>query len=180
MNKETILVDMDAVLVNIVNYWLEQINYKHETSYTIEDIKDFSLHDCLNLPESIYSILDEPGFFFRGTPIEDSQEILFLLTKKYNVKIVTAASYSNNAVREKWLWTQKHLPFISKEQVVFTKDKTIVKGDYLIDDAPHNLLTTCSIPVIFDYPWNRNIIIKRGIRIKDWKEIGKLFGVLNE
>ena len=34
---------------------------------------------------------------------------------------------------------EKHFPFLDEEKFVFTRDKSIVKACYMIDDKPKNL-----------------------------------------
>lgn len=175
-SDKIILIDQDAVIANIIDYWLERLNIKFHKRYTEEDVTDFQLHKVLQLPErAIYDVIDEPGFFWKAKVVKDSQYVLEDLWERFDCRIVTAASYSNNAVREKWMWLQEHFPFIEKEKIVFTKDKSIVRGDFLIDDAPHNLEVFHSIPIIFDRPWNRQLKLDHGIRLKNWLEIRDFF-----
>ena len=179
MDKVTILVDMDGVVAAIHDYWLDEINKELGTSFMENDIWCFETHRALKTPEKLtYKFLDEPGFFFRAKVVEDSQDVLCDMWRHYNMYICSAASYSNYAVKEKWLWLQKYFPFITKERVIFTKDKSMIRGDYLIDDALHNIETFPGHGIIFDKPWNRNdeyLDASRTTRVKNWNEIKQLF-----
>lgn len=172
-----ILIDMDGVLANIHNKWLDMINNHHGTSYRYKDITSWDIHLCLNLPESVYKFIDVPGFFEEAKPIEDSQKVLESLWQRYPCRIVSAASYSNNAVIEKVRWLKKYYPFIKNKEIIFTKDKSVIAGHYLIDDGHINLRDFPGVSVVFDQPWNQDFIIDppKSFRVRGWKEINKHF-----
>lgn len=175
-----ILIDMDGVIADLYPYWLERLNKKLDTNFKKEDITNFYIHDALQVPEKeVYSIIDEPGFFYRAGVIQGSQYVLEKLwnDSRYDCRICSAASYSNNAVREKWMWLQEYFPFIKKEKVIFTKDKSIIDAAWLIDDAPHNIEAFHHGKIVFDQPWNRSLLpsLDYHKRVFNWFDIEKFF-----
>ena len=88
----------------------------------------------------------EKGFFKKLQPIIENLEGLILLYELgYNIKILTTSPH-NRADRDKKIWLNKYLNFISKENIIFARpDKP--KIDYvenkdfaiLIDDYSKNI-----------------------------------------
>jgi 5'-nucleotidase len=79
----------------------------------------------------------------------------------------------NNCVLEKYEWIEKVLGPTWVKQIILTKDKTIIKGDFLIDDKP--LITGVQDPpewehIVFDRPYNRGAN-RRRITWNNWREV---------
>lgn len=74
------------------------------------------------------------GFFRNLKPIEGAIEAYRKLHEKHDVYILTAASWSNpTACAEKIAWINEYLPEAYK-RVIFSHNKNLCQGDYLIDD----------------------------------------------
>lgn len=178
-----ILVDLDGPLADAEGQFLEIWREKFPSEFFLptEERKDFYLTDEYpeNLKEKIESITTESGFFASLPPVKGGinaiEEMVFLGLRVF---ICTSAIYKNkNCLTEKKLWIKKYLGEDLARFAIFTKDKTIVKGNYLIDDRPNitGVVTPEWKHIIFDQPVNRDI--KNKLRIKmdwsNWKEIIK-------
>lgn len=110
MNK-TIYVDMDGVLADY-------------------------LGRCVELNIDPDEAKHYPEFFISLKPIKDAIESFNTLFENNNVFILTSASWSNpQSYVEKIEWVNKYLP-IAKKRIIFSNDKNLSIGDYLIDDRP--------------------------------------------
>jgi 5'(3')-deoxyribonucleotidase len=75
------------------------------------------------------------GFFLKLEEIEDAIESVKLLQTKYDVWILTRPSFRNvNCFTEKAQWIWDHLGFEMLEKTIMSGDKSLLIGDYLIDD----------------------------------------------
>jgi len=75
------------------------------------------------------------GFFFDLEPIEGAIEGINNLMTKYDVWILTRPSIKNtNCYTEKAEWIKKYFGEDFLEKLILCPDKSLVKGDYLIDD----------------------------------------------
>lgn len=75
------------------------------------------------------------GFFLRLEEIPDAVYSFNKLKEKYDVWILTRPSFKNvNCYTEKAQWLLDHLGEGILEKTIITPDKSLVKGDYLIDD----------------------------------------------
>src|SRR5579859_6719857 len=95
MKKFRIILDMDSIVSDTLQYWLDHIYNKTGIRATVEDIKRWHLHECPPLdkvPEAvILSRLQEPGFILNVPPIMGAPtNIEKLMRDGHDVYIVTA------------------------------------------------------------------------------------------
>lgn len=75
------------------------------------------------------------GFFFDLEPLENSIESVKKLLSKYDVWFLTRPSIKNtNCYTEKAEWIKKYFGEDLLEKLIICPNKSLVKGDYLIDD----------------------------------------------
>ena len=81
-----------------------------------------------------------------------------------------------NCVLEKYEWVDEHLGPEWVDQIVLTRDKTIVYGDVLIDDRPQidGAATPTWEHILYDQPYNRTETSKRRLTWANWRSV--LFG----
>lgn len=114
--KKKVMVDMDGVLVDFATPFLKGKAENPTQPY----------------PHSQY------GFFLKLKPMKDAIESFKELEKYYDVWILTRPSVQNVlCYTEKAIWVRDHLGLETQRKTIMCCDKSLVKGDYLIDD------TTC-------------------------------------
>lgn len=88
-------------------------------------------------PEILYP-QSQWGFFLNLDPMPDAIEVINLLMTKYNVYILTRPSVMNPlCYTEKRVWIEKYFGLEFCKKLIICYDKSMVKGDYLIDDNIH-------------------------------------------
>ena len=102
------------------------------------------------------------------------QSLRSLRDRGHTIRIVTqrGAHHADEACTSHMLhtlhWLQKKLiPF---HEIVFTNDKTSIRCDVMLEDAPHHIqaFSDAKIPyLIFDQPYNQK---QPGIRVNGWPE----------
>lgn len=108
-----IYVDMDNVLCD----------YQSAYDKALKDNPD------IKYPQSQY------GFFLNLEPMERSIEYFRLLFEKFDVWILTTPSVKNPmCYTEKRVWVEKYLGYEAAEKLIFSTNKSLLKGDFLIDD----------------------------------------------
>lgn len=115
----------------------------------------------------------QPSFFRTMKLHENSYEVLRELNDKYELFIVSAALEFPQSLTEKLEWLQEHFSFLSWKQIVFCGSKTIVHGDYMIDDLPRNLEHFNGEKFIFTAP--HNLHYHHFNRLNNWKEVAERF-----
>jgi 5'(3')-deoxyribonucleotidase len=105
--------------------------------------------------------------------VEGSQEgVRTLIELGYNVCIASASPYTAYQDKEKWI--NAYFPEVPRDNIIFTRNKSLVAADFLIDDGTHNLEVFKGVPILFDAPWNQTET--RFVRVRNWTEITGLFG----
>jgi 5'-nucleotidase len=123
----------------------------------------------------VAEILLESSFFQDMLPVAGAKEALEeMQEKRFEVFICTSPlSTYNNCVLEKYKWVEKVLGPAWVKQIILTKDKTVIKGDFLIDDKP--LITGAQDPpewehILYDRPYNKGAN-RRRLTWDNWKDI---------
>ena len=158
MNK-IIKIDIDSVIRDIHSEMLHVYNASlfKERQVNYEDLKDFDV-------SKVYpGLLDAEDFFFRvhaekvfgeAKVCEKAVEGLSKLKKMGHRIILVSAQYKHNmALTINWL-LRNEIPF---DEVCFVQDKSLVKGDFILDDNVENLyscIPTGEHLVCLSRPWN--------------------------
>jgi len=179
--RKTVLVDMDGVLANFEKGLIDRfkaaypqrpiIPYRERTTFEVEE--DYHGQD----KERMKELRKIPGFFLELEPIEGGVGALEEMAELADVRICTApTTYYKNCVLEKYAWVERHLGSEWVRRIILTKDKTLVRGDYLIDDKPE--ITGSMEPlweqVYYDQPYNRGYNGKKRLTWDNWREVLEL------
>lgn len=175
-----ILVDMDGVIADWGRAYGESLDAFGEEAANIPrhaDQRSFDLHAGRTERERaiIGAVMVEPGFYARLEPIPGAKAALRTMLKEgHDVRIVTSPWASNpTCASDKLNWIIDHYGSHWAARVVITADKTIVRGNVLIDDKP--AITGSMTPewehVLFDQPYNRDINRPRITDWSQWREV---------
>ena len=123
MAKNIVYIDMDNTIVDFKS-GIKRLSKK--------DIKEY---------RDRYD--DHPYIFTLMEPIKDSIESVKELNKKYDLYVLSTAPWENsNAWKQKRDWIEKYYGEGEKnlfyKKVILSHNKNLNRGDYLIDDRPHN------------------------------------------
>ena len=117
--KKVVYVDMDNVLVDFQS-GIDQLSDSTKSEYEKR--------------------LDEVhGIFGLMKPMENAIESYKELAKHYDVYILSTSPWENeSALIDKLRWVKKYIGEVAKKRVIFSHNKNLNKGDYLIDDRTAN------------------------------------------
>lgn len=174
-----ILIDMDGVIADFDTELLQRWRTRHPDKLYIplEERNLFYVRDQYpeELKPLVLEILLESSFFTEMAPMPGAKEALEEMEQLgFQVFICTSPLTSyKNCVCEKYQWVENYLGPAWVKRMILTKDKTLVRGDYLIDDKP--VITGVeSNPswehILYDRPYNKNVDRKR-ITWMNWKEV---------
>lgn len=163
-----ILVDMDGVLCDLMGKWLQAYNEEFDDNLSADKLTEWGPHRFAKGGKRIYKYLSVPGFFRDLTPLPGAIENMRRLVKAdFDIVIVTAARRGHKEKRD---WVIEHLPFFDPDNMIFAHRKELIRGDIMLDDAPHNLERFSKYggePVAMAYPYNAHVPYKR---VKSWDE----------
>jgi 5'-nucleotidase len=111
--KKRIYIDMDGVLCDFYGAAKKELEKNSKQPY----------------PQSKW------GFFLKLEPLPNAIESVNELKKTFDVWILTRPSFRNiNCYSEKAQWVLENLGYDMLEKTILCGDKSLVKGDFLIDD----------------------------------------------
>lgn len=171
------LIDMDGVIANFDKALLDkfQKTYPNKPFISLENRTSFYVKD--DYPKEDQPLIEEiyttQGFFLNMEPIEGSIKALYEIQKANEIFLCTSQLTKNpHCVPEKYEWIKKYLGKDWINKIVITKDKTIIQGDYLIDDKPK--ITGIQTPtwehILYSQPYNVHIQDKQRLTWKNWRE----------
>lgn len=179
----TILVDVDNVLEDLNTPWVNAINKKYGTSVQPSEIIDWDITKFFSglSKTQVFSPLHSKELWDLLTPLENSQKIMkSLIDDGHRILIVTSAH--PDTIPFKYNFLKRYFPFIPFKDVIITSHKQMVKGDILIDDAPHNLKDGEYLGILMDAPHNKeyNESSQAIVRVHNWDEIYSIVNNLGE
>jgi len=168
MKQIRLLVDMDGVICDLNKEVLNQLSIyrpdlyeqapKELTKFYIEDYFDEEGKKFVN------NILREPMFFAFLPEMEGAVDALNELKKEFDVFICTAPLLENSTcASDKFDWVLSHLGYEWTRKLIISKDKTVIDGDFLIDDKPEidGIQEPIWQRIVYDAPYNKNIVGRR-------------------
>jgi 5'(3')-deoxyribonucleotidase len=174
MTKPRLILDQDDVLADTHGKLAKIVLNDFGTNLTHETLHQGPFRQTLS-PEDqqrLYQLIHEPGFFADIPLIPNAREAVFELNKKYEIFVATAAMEFPNSFRDKYDWLHTHFDFIPWNNLVFCGDKSVLNGDYLIDDMPRNLKSFRGKGLLFNAP--HNLDETEFERVMHWEDITKL------
>lgn len=178
---KTILCDMDGVLADWDAAWDKALLAKGVRALGIPlsaHRKEFNLYSGLTAEQRfvVDEIMQSPGFYRHLALIEGAKQALReMLDAGYDVRIVTSPWNSNpTCASDKVAWVMEHLGKSWGQRLIITNDKTLVRGDWLIDDKPK--IKGALVPM-WEHIWftrsvNAGLVGQR--RIDTWKHWKKV------
>ena len=125
MDKKIVYIDMDGVLVDLVGAVYEK--YVHALG---DD--DFEVGTMIDRDVEL---------FYKAPPIPGAVKAFKQLSNdpRFDVYILTTAPWNNpESLTAKRVWAEKYLGQDVNRRLIFTHNKNLMIGDYLVDDRPNN------------------------------------------
>ena len=172
-------IDIDNVITTTTEAVLEYINERLETSFVIEDVKQYYIE---NLLDEKYRWIVADAFhnsqmWKKVKPVEGAFEtIKKLIDDGHEVYFCTSTLPENVRKKIKYIIRNSNLSyqFVSK-RMINIHNKQLLNLDILIDDCLSNLVGNRNYySICLDYPWNRideGCTIEGFYRAKNWNEI---------
>ncbi len=178
MRQLTILLDLDDVLNNQNEVWVDVLNQRYGRNVAVEDITDWDMR--LGFPglqdDELYGPAHSGELVSSMTAPEDAVTYTKIWHDNgHKLYVVTSTSAENAEAKVRWLC--EHYDWFDRDKFIMCHHKNLIFGDILIDDAPHNLKymkwaganPNCAC-VCMDKPWNR-CAENEFVRVKSFEEI---------
>jgi len=159
----TILLDMDGVLANFDQGHVDAcIRAGIPRALHGEDRAEWDLLSTVPREDRarLLRLWHAPGFFRALYPMDGAVDGARTLRRQGHEVFICTAPLLNHATcaAEKIEWVRAHLGDDFAARVIITRDKTLIHGDYLVDDRPniHGVHTPTWKHLLFEAPCNRN------------------------
>lgn len=173
-NRIIVRLDLDSVLNDLSDYWREM--HKDATGEDI-DFTEWGVHKLSAHGKDIYSYFQDKDFFLNAPVKEGAKRTIQMLEKSSHVfsyKIVSSCTQVDEGMggeafeyinQQKIQWCGENLTDTAVMNFILVGgDKSIFKGDIIVDDKPDNLIDqkpirTC-LKILFDASYNTDISIE--------------------
>lgn len=157
----TIICDMDDVLINLKDVWVDFLNKKYKLNVDGNNIKQFDMKLSFPdlTPKEIYYPLTTEFIWTQVRPLDGAVKFTKkLIEEGHDFYIATATDYRNIKYKVDQV-LKVYFPFFNLDNLICIKDKSLLKGDIRIDDALHNLVNCKdnSLKLLLDNSHNRNL-----------------------
>jgi len=166
----TILMDLDGVVFNILERWLRNYNALTGEGIQPENITEFGIHKFVKRPEIIYTeqVINDNDMMFCEFYPNAKEAIEKMMKIGMKIIFVTSTFYWCRISR-----TERLINEFGDVEICYLKDKSVIKGDYIIDDYEKNLIDSLNenphiITVLVNQLWNKNC--QAHIRVNDLME----------
>lgn len=173
-----VLVDQDGVLADMERNVYESLRRGRPDIPAVNPADRQEFYVVNDYPPehraAIQALIEAPGFYAAHPLMAGAKAALCgMLERGYDVRICTSPLIPwEHCVPEKFAWIEEHLGAEWLRRTVLTKDKTLVRGDVLIDDKP--AIAGSYVPVfehlVFDAPYNQSAGGRR-ITWDTWQEV---------
>jgi 5'-nucleotidase len=167
--KTIVLIDLDATVAHFdkaVELEFKTVGWKftkNRPNWEFEEDENKKMHIVIS-QKGFYENLEiiDGAVLAITEMIQAGLEVFFCSSpiKKYE-----------HCVVEKYKWVEKHFGLDMAERIILTKDKTIVFGDYLIDDKPHIIganIKPSWTHIVYNQSYNSNT--SATLRMHHWRE----------
>lgn len=175
--KKILLIDQDGVICDYYGQFLKMWKEQHPEKKFLEakDLNTFYIEDHYgseNL-DHIFAITRSKFFFETLPPITGAIEALKQIEAdgEFEPFIVTAPDLDfidQGCWSEKARYIKHHLGEYWLKRLIITKDKTLVKGNWIIDDKPEMKGINTNpdwTQIFFEHGYNKHL---PGLRLKTW------------
>jgi len=183
-----IICDMDNTICRTNEYFYDNCRARFGKPYLMYDketVNNFHIHEWLMSQRGEIAeleakamkeiIFNDESYWATIPPYNNAVDVLTYLSDKFEIFIASDALTVNNdaCMTGKKKWLKRFLPHFYFSNMIFIRDKSMLKGDIIIEDVPKQVENFEGISILMDYPYNRDFT--PSYRVNNWQEILKLF-----
>lgn len=193
-----IAIDLDEVLADYINPFLEFYNSSYQTNFIKEQIVEYDWWKIFNCDRE--EMIQRAYRFYQThnfrnlAPVQGSQEAISSLSKQHELFIVTSRPF--DIAQETIAWVKKYFPdgfsglYLtnnwSNNSSLANKKSDICRDlnlEIIIEDAPDTCYECAESGInvlVYDCPWNKEIQHQKIQRIKSWADALKMINDLSQ
>lgn len=144
VKKEIIWFDIDDVIWNFTQQFLNFYNKEHNTNFSLNEVNKWDIGSLLqNINnKNIYDYIFKYEIFSNMIPYSDTKKLIEELKEHYHIKLITSRPNTNDVIKITEDWLKKHSIFyhslhIEAYKSYLCRDLNI---SYFIDDNLENII----------------------------------------
>lgn len=161
--KLTIVIDLDAIIIDLLRPWLNWYNQIYGDNVTVDDIKTYHIEAHTSKVakiEDLYKFFEEHTNYANCPVLPGAAEGLLEL-REAGHDIIIATATAGQTAHLKWPLARKAAPWLHENDIMVGARKEKIMGDVFIDDAPKNIVKyrnawPNSHILTIAYPYNRD------------------------
>lgn len=174
-DKLTILIDMDDTIEYLLADWLKWLNDWYGTNVTEDDVRDYDLTKAFPSlePAQVYSPLMFHDLWANLKPVPGARYAIERMQNDgHDIYIVTSSNFQTINTKITCV-LNRYFPTIDNDHVIIARKKQMIRGDVMIDDAPHNLIGGQYLKIMPTAAHNRDFDAQKYhiLRAENWEEI---------
>lgn len=170
-----VIVDIDSTLNDLVQKTISLYNSRSVKNIKMSDITAYNFYDCLPYEDAseMEKLFKDKELWDSLEPLPDSQWGIETL-RNLGHKVVFATATHECNFEWKCNWIVDKFKLKNTDDIIRIMDKSLLRGDIIIDDCLENLINSPCERICLDYPYNRDkrrdfIYCIR--RANNWREI---------
>lgn len=139
-SRKRAIFDLDSIIANLMDPWLEWYNQEFNDNLRFQDIKTYHIEEHVK-PECgnrIFEFFRDPSRYGRIPVFEGATEGLQKLHDN-GVDVVIATAMAGSTAPEKYTIAKRAAPWIDKHHIIIGTRKELLHGHFFTDDAPKNM-----------------------------------------
>jgi len=172
----TYLIDQDGVLADFVEGF-KRAWATHGLPAYFEAWEQWDMNHYVPVQHKpmVDVVMSQPGLF-RHLPVMPGavDAVLGLMNAGHKVWICSTPVHdSDTCENEKKAWLREHFGSAIAKRLILTQDKTLIKGEVLIDDKPaiRGEDTPSWEHVLYDAPYNRSVTGRKRLTWATWRAV---------
>lgn len=167
-----IYVDIDGTIADLNSEWFRRYNNDTGDNLTVEKVTDWDVSKFVipSVGNKIYRYLELPDLYDGVLPIPGALQGIRMIREAGNRVIFASAGAYGATSKFHWLKRWGFDPGLAAENFISIYDKSLLKGDMLIDDRDKNILDFGDMrSILIDAPYNQNFYWHN--RAKNWADV---------
>lgn len=168
-----LIIDIDGTIADLATPWLDLYNLDYDDNLRPQDLTRWNTHEFVK-PEcglKIYDYLWLEDLYLHVQPIHGALDIIVALRSEGHRVTYLTSGLAPGKIR--WLYDNGFMQtgsigWQSSPEFIIAHDKSLVKGDLIVDDKPENVLQF-EQGILFSQPWNASA--EGFTRAWDWLDV---------
>ncbi len=170
-----VIVDIDSTLNDLVQKTILLYNSRNGKNIQMSDIIAYDFYDCLSYEDAtaMEELFKDKELWDSLEPLPDSQWGIETI-RSLGHKVVFATCTHECNFGWKCSWMIERFNLVNSDDIIRIMDKSLLRGDVIIDDCLDNLIRSPCERICLDYPYNRDERLDYIYDIKrayNWKDI---------